>query len=176
MRRVLITLASAAVLGACATPTPYQAADGARTGYSENQIEQNRFRVSFGGNSLTDRETVENYLLYRSAELTVEEGYDYFTVVERATDEESRLRARRLHPSPYSRFYVDYAYFHPRWGWRGWHDPFWDDVNYRESTRYEASAEIVLGRGAKPEDDPSAFDARDVLSNLADQIVRPEPG
>ncbi|WP_295691563.1 hypothetical protein [uncultured Maricaulis sp.] len=172
MRRVLITLASLAVLGGCATPTPYQAADEAGRGFTETRIESNRYRISFEGNSLTDRETVETYLLYRAAELTVESGYDYFTVVNRATDEDTRVMASGIGHSPYSGFSVQHAYFHPRWGWRAWRDPFWDDVSYRESTRYEASAEIYFGRGTKP-DDPSAFGARDVMSNLGDQIVRP---
>ena len=52
-------------------------------------------------------------------------------------------------------------------------DPFWNDTNYREITRYEASAEVLLGRGAKP-DDANAFDARDVVTNLGPRIVRPE--
>lgn len=175
MSRLLTTMAALAFLGACATPTPYQAADGSRSGYEEQQIETNRFRISFQGNSLTDRETVETYLLYRAAELTVEQGYDYFTVVTRTTDEDTRVTASGMGSSYYSAFPVHYSYFHPRWGWRGWHDPFWNDVSYRESTRYEASAEIFLGRGQKP-DDASAFDARDVMSNLSGHIVRPEPG
>jgi len=173
MRCVLITLAGLAVLAGCATPTPYQEANGSRHGFTETRIENNRFRISFEGNSLTDRETVETYLLYRSAELTVENGFDYFTVVNRATDEDTRLVPYGIGRSPYSAFRVNYSYFHPRWGWRGWHDPFWDDVSYHESTRYEASAEIYLGRGTKP-DDPDAFGARDVMSNLGGQIVRPE--
>lgn len=173
MKRVLITLASLALLAGCATPTPYQAADKSGRGFTETRIESNRYRISFEGNSLTERGTVENYLLYRAAELTVENGYDYFTVVHRATDEDTRVVTSSIRPTPYSGFSVHYAYYHPRWGWRGWRDPFWDDVSYHESTRYEASAEIYLGRGAKP-DDPNAFGARDVISNLADQIVRPK--
>ncbi|WP_417488316.1 CC0125/CC1285 family lipoprotein [Maricaulis sp.] len=172
MKRVLIIMASLTALGACATATPYQAADGSRPGFTETRIETNRYRISFDGNSMTDRETVETYLLYRAAELTVENGYDYFTVVTRATDEETRVMPSALGRSPYAGFSVQHTYFHPRWGWHGWRDPFWDDVSYRESTRYEASAEIHLGRGTKP-DDPSAFGARDVMSNLGDQIVRP---
>ena len=88
MRRILFSIAAATCLAACATPTPYQAAEDGRQGYAQTQIETNRFRVSFRGNSLTDRETTENYLLYRAAELTLESGYDYFTVVTRATDED----------------------------------------------------------------------------------------
>lgn len=175
MKRVLISMSALSLLAACASPTPYQAADESRRGYAEQQIETNRFRISFEGNSLTDRETVETYLLYRAAELTVEQGYDYFTVVTRATDEDTRITATGWNSSYYSAFPVHYSYFHPRWGWRGWHDPFWDETRYRETTRYEASAEIFLGRGTKP-NDPNAFDARDVIANLSDEIVRPEAG
>ena len=51
-------------------------------------------------------------------------------------------------------------------------DPFWDDRHYREVTRYEANAEIVMGRGIAP-DDRTAFDAREVVANLGPTIVRP---
>ena len=56
-------IAALAVLGACATATPYQAALDGDRGYSEMKIEDNRFQVEFSGNSLTDRKTVETYLL-----------------------------------------------------------------------------------------------------------------
>ncbi len=176
MRSFILALGSLAVLTACATPTPYQSATGNRWGYEETQIESNRSRISFGGNSMTDRETVETYLLYRSAELTLERGFDYFTLVERYTDEETRVVGHYQDAFAHPGFSVHYAYFHPRWGWRGWHDPFWDDVTYREISRYEASAEIIMNRGRKPQHDPGAFDARDVVTNLGHQIVRPEPG
>lgn len=175
MMRLLVLMCGLALVASCATPTPYQSAIGSRWGFEENQIETDRFRVSFGGNSLTDRETVENYLLYRAAELTLEQGYDHFILVQRATDEETRQFRTGVDPflRPSSRFH--YTYFHPRWGWRGWHDPFWDDVNYREVSRYEASAEIVMGHGPKP-NDPNAFNAAEVVTNLGDEIVRPETG
>ncbi len=174
MRQVLLCMVAAASVVACSSmPTPYQPALGSRWGYEENQIETNRFRVSFGGNSLTDRETVETYLLYRSAELTVEQGYDYFEVVTRATDADTRyIRSGSSYSPYYSGFSVRYAYYHPRWGWHGWRDPLWDDVHTREVTRYEASAEIIMGRGSKP-DTANAFDARDVMANLGDDIILP---
>ena len=78
-------LAALAVLGACATATPYQAASGTDRGYSEQKIENNRFQVQFAGNSLTDRKTVETYLLYRAAELTKQNGFDHFRVMRRDT-------------------------------------------------------------------------------------------
>jgi hypothetical protein len=86
-------LALAAGLAACATPTPYQPnVPGQQTsgGYSELRLEQNRFRVTFTGNSLTSRETVEAYLLFRAAELTTQQGYDWFSIVDRHTDRDAR--------------------------------------------------------------------------------------
>ena len=118
MRKLVLpaAIAALALLGACATATPYQAAiDSSSRGYSEQQIENNRFRVQFAGNSLTDRKTVETYLLYRAAELTREHGFDYFRVVRRDTDAESRLVPVGGRPySPfYDHFYLDYMYYGP---------------------------------------------------------------
>ncbi|MEO0362560.1 MAG: hypothetical protein AAF322_15680, partial [Pseudomonadota bacterium] len=61
-----IAAAAAAALAACATPTPYQpkTSDG---GFTESRVETGRYRVAFAGNSLTDRDTVERYLLFRAA-------------------------------------------------------------------------------------------------------------
>lgn len=83
------------LLSACATPTPYQPIDArgeARGGYFEQRLEDNRFRVTFRGNEFTSRQTVENYLLFRAAELTLQAGYDGFTMVNRAVDPNQRTR------------------------------------------------------------------------------------
>ena len=91
---MLATAASAALLvGACATETTYRPATGqgfSRTGYTDRQVEQNRFMVSFAGNSSTPRDTVERYLLFRAAEITLQDGGDYFVMVNRDTDLQSR--------------------------------------------------------------------------------------
>ena len=192
--RFTSALAALAVLGACATATPYQAATDNQRGYANQQIESNRWQISFSGNSLTDRQTVETYLLYRAAELTDLEGYDYFSVVQRATDENRRVVSTGFHDPFYSGFLCDYRFYgrtgrlygYPRsWyarraAFRGFHgpfgyrDPFWDSGwDYREIVRYEATSEIVMGKGEKP-DDPSFFNADEVLMNLAGRIERPD--
>ena len=161
------------LLAACATETAYQPVgpDGAGYGYHEQTIEANRVRISFRGNSLTDRETVETYLLYRAAELTLQQGKDYFVIAQRNTERQSRLQAEG-----FGRSRFDYWFFSPRRGWRYWGDPFWDDpVDYREISRYEASAEVAMFNGPKPADNPDAFDAREVQANLQGRIVRPPP-
>ena len=175
MLRLLTLAATTALLAGCANPTPYQSgvARGGY-GYEETAIESDRYLVSFSGNSLTERDTVETFLLYRAAELTVEQGYDHFFVVRRDTESDRRTVTTG---DPFrSRFGVQYRYFHPAYGWYGWRDPFWDSqVTTREITRYEAQAEIVFGSGPAP-DDPDAFDARDVINTLGPRVTRPETG
>ncbi len=186
----IAALVLAAGLAGCATPTPYQprlagksSSDG---GFAEQRIDADRWRVTFAGNSLTSRETVESYLLYRAAELTLQQNRDWFSVVNRNTDKQSRTY---VEPDP---FYSPwrgpgFGYWRPSWrfhgagyGWRGWDpflgDPFWADrMDVRTVDRFEASAEIVMHAGAKPADDPSAFDARGVSENLGPRIQRPAP-
>lgn len=171
MRTLLLALTTG-LLTACATATPYQTADTDRYGFQEQRIENNRVRITFRGNTLTDRETVETYLLYRAAEVTLESGKDYFVVADRSTDEDTRVRRD---PFP-SMFAYDYRYYSPRRGWSPWYDPFWDEpASYREVSRYEAVAEIAMFNGRKPENDADAFDAREVQANLQGRIVRPPP-
>ena len=74
MRHVAMVGLLVAVAG-CAQPTPY-AAQSHDQGYSETQIDANRWHVTFRGNSVTPKQTVEDYLLYRAAELTAAHGYD----------------------------------------------------------------------------------------------------
>lgn len=175
---LLLVAGAALLLSACATSTAYAPVgyDGQRGGYAEQRLEGDRYRVSFSGNSVTSREQVEMGLLLRAAEITVENGYDWFSTVERATDRDVRYQA---FPDPFYRPYSPFwgpgwRYYGPR-GWSRWNDPFWgrSDFDVLEIERFEASAEIVLGRGAKPAGDPSAFDAREVISNLSGRVTRP---
>jgi hypothetical protein len=203
MKRLLIAgaLVAATALSACATPTPYQPATftsaGPRNGFYEQPIEQNRWRVGFAGNTVTSRQQVEDSLLLRAAELTLQQGYDSFTTVNRATERDVRYSASPALGSsfgyglgyPYSRFgygfgysRFGYPYWSPAWslygpyGRRAFHgfgyDPFWNDVDIRQIDRYEATAEIVMERGAN-RNDPRSFDARQVVQNLGARVPRP---
>lgn len=209
MRRLLTigALVAATALSACATATPYQPAQrtarGPVNGFSEAPLESNRWRVTFAGNSVTSRERVEDSLLLRAAELTIQRGFDHFIAVNRNTERDVRYSA-----SPrfgglgyggfgygglgYSRF-GGYPYWSPLWraygpgfGWRPFghygafgggygfgRDPFFDDIDVREIDKYEASAEVLMGRGPRPANDPRAFDAREVITNLSARLPRP---
>ena len=184
MKRWAAPVLAALLVGvtACETATPYQPLTRGNAvfgGYSDRQIEADRFRVSFAGNTMTSRQTVENYLLYRAAQLTVERGFDWFQMVDRNTRRRSNTYVdRTFNPGPY-------GYWGPAWrfrgrgfGWRSWDpfwgDPFWgDSINITTVDRYEATAEIVTRRGPKPADNVRAFDARAVMANLGPSIEMP---
>jgi hypothetical protein len=178
----------ALLLAGCATETAYRPATGtgfARVGYSDHQIEPNRFEVTFSGNSYTSRETVEKYLLYRAAELTVQQGGDYFIMVDRNTDHSSRTYTTPGFGGPYG-YGAWGGYWGPSWryygrgfGWRSWDpffgDPFWDrSVDVQTVDKYEATAEIIVGHGPKPKDNVRAFDARAVIDHIGPSVVMPK--
>lgn len=164
-------------LVACATAAPYRAAENKNaTGYSDQQIEGNRYRVTFAGNSITSVQQVENYLLYRAAELTTQQGYDYFVIASRETESKDRFVDMGAGPMAARGRYWGFGwqYYSPVAGWGFGYDPFFDDVDLRQITKYKATAEIVMGRGAKPADNEHAYDARQVMANLGNTIKRPQ--
>ena len=182
---ILAALGLAIGLAGCETATPYQPlAKGSSVagGFTDQQIDPSHFRVTFEGNSLTDRETVETYLLYRAAELTVAQGYDWFEMVDRHTDKDKKTY---IDSDPFYGPGYAWGYWRPYWsyygvgfGWRGW-DPFWggpfwaDHTEIQTVQKFKAGAEIAVGHGPKPTGDPRVFDARAVMANLGPKIVRP---
>ena len=164
-----VRMAAVAVFGlglaACTAPTPYQPADGG-FGFSTQQIEDNRYRVTFAGNADTPRETVQNYLLYRAAEVTLESGHDYFTVVDQDVERSTRYFGT-----------VDPLFYPGGWhGRRGFYAPLagYSTLDAHPVDRYSASADILVHEGEKPADDVNAYDASDVVRRLGPAIVRPE--
>ncbi len=168
MQRLLAasaTVVLAAALVACASVTPYQP-QAKGYGYTEQKLEDNRYRVVFTGSPRTPRDTVQDYLLYRAAELTLERGQDYFVIVDNSAQEQATAGSS---PS------VGFGIGGFRVGGSG-------GVSVGVSTStgtgggrgaYRAQAEILLRSGAKPADDGNAFDARALKANLEPRIQRP---
>lgn len=166
MRYWIFALLIFSVAG-CATATPYQP-DTRGEGYKDLKIEDNKYRIIFKGNSITPRDTVETYLLYRAAELTAENKYDYFIVREQQVDVKSDYFStggpmygvgsgfgRRRYP-----------YYAVGYSWAG-------AGNVQSQDRYQAFAYIAMFKGKTPDDNASAYTALEVLKNLAPNIVRP---
>lgn len=153
-------IALSSLLAACAA-TPYQPlAKG--YGYAEQKLESDRYRISFAGNAQTAQETVQNYLLYRAAELTLENGRDYFIVVGTSTQGEQGSS-----PS------VGVGLGGFRFGGSGGLGIGIGTSTGGNKTAYRAQADILMRSGTKPEGDLQAFDARELVRNLQGQISRP---
>lgn len=86
--KILLILFSLVIIYSCSTPYQPKNMLG---GYSEEKILDNLYRVEFKGNQHSKPGKIQNYLMYRCAELTQEMGYDYFAIVseERHFDETS---------------------------------------------------------------------------------------
>lgn len=182
MLKIISTLGLAFILTACATSTPYQQATGDRGfGFSDQRIEQNRFRITFRGNSSTPRETVENSILYRAAELTVQEGFDYFVIIENDTEARTTFSTTgspafvggsRFGRGGFRRPFFRRGYAFPYYAYGfGWGGGSGFNSYTREITRYSAVAFVAMFEGEKPLDDVNAFDGREVISNLQDIVL-----
>ncbi|MBB4658022.1 CC0125/CC1285 family lipoprotein [Parvularcula dongshanensis] len=168
-QKAALIAAGLLTLAGCATSTPYTSAEGSRSGYgfTDQKIEDDRYRITFRGNSLTGRDTVENYLLYRAAELTLQNGYDYFVVVKDDTEKQTNYTSvgtGAYGPGAYS--YYGFGRPFPYYGFGYPWGPS-NDFDLRERNRYTAIAYVKFGRGEKPADTIAAYDAAQVEANLA---------
>lgn len=76
----LLAFISLLTLAGCATP---YAANGLLGGFSETQLGDDLWQISFEGNGYTSKKTTIDYTMLRSAELTLQQGYAYFVVVDK---------------------------------------------------------------------------------------------
>ena len=171
-----LALGLCAALAGCMTPAPYAPRrPGAVTGYTDRELAPGRWRVTFSGNSVTPRDTVEDFLLLRAAEVTLASGGTHFIFDTRDTRQQTRLYADPIGPGPGlyggGGFWGGYWGFRPRWGY----DPFGPPVMISSTTRYEAYAEIVILRPGQERDERRAIDARAVVTNMRPPAPPPPP-
>lgn len=170
-RNILMAAAATMLLGACATTTPYAPAANGGDGYSQQKLESDKYRIVFSGNSLTDRVTVENYVLFRAAEVTLESGNDYFIMLEDTAD---ITRSFRTTGTSFGGGGFGRRGFFYRGGFgRGFGGGFGGtSATTRERNEYTIGAIIQVHKGNKPTDNPTAYDARSVIDSLGPSIIR----
>jgi hypothetical protein len=158
MKRILFVAILALACAACTTaPTVYgPAASTQDTGYRQTRIENDRYRISFRANPDLKAPQVEDLALRRAAELTLQDGYQWFRVVTRNTE----LVGGRSGGGTSV-------------GVGGSSGSFGSSVGVGvgfdlspDSRRYETTMEILMGRGARPEG-VDAYDAQSILSRVA---------
>jgi hypothetical protein len=168
-RLVLVSSVMLALVGCAAVPTPYQPLAKGQ-GYAEQKLESNRYRVSFVGNEDTPRSTAENYAMYRAAELTLFNGFDYFVVADQAGSpapgKEGGLR-------PTVGIGFGFGSFGSHTGISVGVGSEVGGGSRSDPDRYLSQLDILVFKGQRPADNPQAFDAREVKANLEGQIQRP---
>jgi hypothetical protein len=159
--RPLVYMLTVVTLSACATATPYQPLKSGE-GYAEQKIESNRYRITFNGNSNTKKQAVENFMLYRAAEITLANGADYFVMADQNTEADTR----------YTQMFngIGGDVFATR-GMLGVGVGVGTSI---PSTEYQAQADVLIYKGKKPENNPRAYDARQIQINLGPLIKRPQ--
>ena len=156
MKRLTFSLIalSALALAACASLAPYGPQQAGRgQGFSEQRIETDRFRVTYNGVGAPG--PVADRALFRAAQLTVDQGYDWFEVTQRWIDGRPDS-AGGVRPS------VSIGAGSGRYGGystSGVGVGLGFDLSGPQPT--STTLEIVMGRGARP-DRPEAYDARGV--------------
>jgi hypothetical protein len=174
MVRALPLLIVSGLLAGCMTPTPYAPrTDGQKTGYTDRALTQTRYRVTFTGNSVTPRETVESFLLLRAAEVTRAAGYSAFLFDTRNTETNRTYDAMPYGPpGPYGGFGFRRGFGR---GWGGWGFAYDPAVDVVVRTNYEAYAEIVLLPPDQAAKEPRAINAADVIAHLGPDAAPPKP-
>lgn len=159
-------LAAVLTLAACAsTPTYTRAASPTGAGYSEQQVESNRYFVTYRASGGAERTLLHDYALLRAADLTLEHGRSWFWVDRTTFDGES---GRRGGPS------IGVGVGAGRWGGSsgvsgsvGVNVPVGGGGG---GGARAATLEIRFGEGAKP-DDARAYDARSIATNIRSRIA-----
>lgn len=150
-------------MSACATLTSYQPVTGGY-GYSEQKLDTDRYRVSFAGSAATPKQTVENYLLFRAAELTLVNGGEHFIV------SNSTMQAEGDNSPSIG---IGLGGF--RFGGSGGLG-----IGVGTSTSaggeriaWRGQADILIRKGPKPEGATDAYNPRELINNLDPLIQRP---
>lgn len=159
-------IVSAVLLGACATaPTYAPATTPNGAGYFERQIEANRYFVTYRAAGEADAQMLQDFALLRAAELTLQQGGDWFWVDRRGLDDAAAPSGPRLGVS------VGGGSFGRSSGvgvGLGMSFP----LGGGGQRAHSATVEMRIGEGAKP-DDPNAFDAHAIAANLRARLAPP---
>ena len=148
------------------------------SGYTNQQIDSNTFVVSFQANGYTSQQTVQSYVLLRCAEVTAEAGYDYFVIAE-ANDTGrtvpivvpgSSTSYTTGSGSGYASTYGNMTYGSASGSAT---TTTQTSPGYAFGVRLPGSTVMIKAfHGKKPDNNPMAYDAREVIKYVGPQVKR----
>jgi len=167
VKRIILSAGLLLSAAACATgPAYHPAGPGGTSGFSETKLDGTHYRVAFQGDTHTPRHKVEDYLLRRSAELTIQEGFSYFHIDEKSLDAD-RTIVTSIRPAFYGGLHryhnhdrFEFPYYAYGFDWSYPHDS-----RVREYEKFSAVAYITLSN-AKSFGDVRIFKASEIMTNI----------
>jgi hypothetical protein len=156
-------------LAACASAPTYAPATSENgAGYYERQIESNRYFVTYRASGRADAALLQDYALLRAAEVTLQQGGEWFWVDRRALDAEGAYAS-----GPRFSVGLGGGSFGGNSGLGvGLGASFPIGGGPQAQQARSASVEMRIGQGSKPAD-PNAYDAREISANLRARLVAP---
>ena len=159
MRKIIAAIT--VLLIACATP---YGGYGLLGGYTDSRSDGNTFSISVNNNAFTSQQTTSMHALYRAGEITVGNGFDYFVIASGANNPSSMAVAMPGGSTSSTSI-----------------NTYGSTVTTTTTTRYAPVTAIPLVfpnsaliiksfKGQKPDDQPNAYDAREVMKYLGPQI------
>ena len=153
---------------ACASAPDYRPAltdDG--QGYSSQVIEANRYRVTYRGDTAQTSGEVQNMALLRAAEVTMENGGEWFEIVGDETSGDVRTQERLADNGVMSRPELRRDCGVLGCTTRGYPvDVSRSDIETETRIVYSHTLEMVIHQGAKPQGNSRAYDAAETAANL----------
>lgn len=149
MRKIGVSLlVLVAVLSAsCATKYQHKGFTG---GYTDQQLQEDVFRVSSRVNGFSSEERAEDFTMYRACEVTLQHGFDYFVIVD-SSDTTRTSYAGSGHADAYS---------------YGNSTSVTYNQNINAVTKPGRMMVIKTFQGAKSKDNVNAYDARQTMNYL----------
>lgn len=177
-RNIVVVALLALALNACATQAYREATSPEGFGYHNAPLEEGRYRITFRGR---DFATAYDFALLRAAEVTLQQGYEWF----RITDAFSQER-NEYYPSSHLSFDYGYGHYgrygygrhryfgyghrgHNGYGRHGYYGPQWGlGLSFPIGDSYQTvvhSLDIQMGRGDRP-DGERVYDATSVKATI----------
>jgi len=136
--------------------------------------------LSVTGHTFTAKAALENYLAFRAAEATMDNKYQWFSLVEHRAKGDTVPLPKGDAAGPRFSFRMDY--FRPQWRWRvagakTW--ATWSPFSGKpfpdlKGADYQLSADLVMHKGMMDDVSPLAFDAGAVSDYLINQVEAPK--
>jgi len=171
MKTLMMFLSITILLAGCASKPDYRPASKGSAGYSEHKISDDKYRVQFKVYSKSVGDATD-YALLRSAQLTQQQGFDWFVV----TTKETFVESTKMQPA------ATVGVSQSRQTVRDC-GLLTCDTYERPSSQIGASIstgsqsdrkevqtilEIRMGKGTRPNDD--SYHAQDVIDNLRTKL------